>query len=110
MTAEQPVRAARHRADARHQLTLMLVELLTLAHRRGDEDDARRLRTAVEELPNLTLVPLDADIAALAARFAVHPESLSATPSTSPPPGRRARPPSSPTIDDSPDVTRAWRS
>lgn len=49
--------------------TLMLVELLTLAHRRGDEDDARRLRTAVEELPNLTLVPLDADIAALAARL-----------------------------------------
>lgn len=49
--------------------SLVLVELLTLAHQRGNEDDARRLRTAVEELPGLVLIPLDTETAVTAARL-----------------------------------------
>lgn len=57
-----------HQAHATSS-SLVLVELLTLAHLRGDEDDARRLRTAVVELPGLALKALDTETAVTAARL-----------------------------------------
>lgn len=69
--------------------TLVVAELLVHPHRAGRHAEARSLRTALEQLPGLDLVPLSSELAASAAAIrgggqcsladAVHAATASAT-------------------------------